>query len=161
MWEKQSLPQKSHLCVVSGLLELLCSFLRALLPVSAFTSFFSPVLMLLRWKALSLFSYLYLAYVVHVSLPYISVLTTQALYTTILVFTVSLGLIHTREVRRASVVAAFLILSSICVQEEVVGDGGAKICELFNDIGLVVIYGDGWQFHCIRPQDVCLLQTDG
>ena len=31
MWEKQFLPQKSHLCVVSGLLELLRSFLRALL----------------------------------------------------------------------------------------------------------------------------------
>ena len=32
-----------------------------------------------------------LAYVVHVSLPYIGVLTTQTLYTTILVFTVSFG----------------------------------------------------------------------
>ena len=59
-----------------------------------------------------------LAYVVHVSLPYISVLTTQALYTTILVFTVSLGLVHTREVRRASVVAAFPILLSILVSKE-------------------------------------------
>ena len=38
MWEKQSLPQKSHLCVVSGLLELLRSFLRALLPASAFST---------------------------------------------------------------------------------------------------------------------------
>ena len=27
--------------------------------------------------------------------------------------------------------------------EEVVGDGGAKICELFNDIQLIVIDGDG------------------
>ena len=44
MWEKQCLPQKSHLCVVSGLLELLRSFLRALLPASAFTSFFFPCL---------------------------------------------------------------------------------------------------------------------
>ena len=44
-----------------------------------------------RWKELSLFSCL--AYVVYVSLPYISVLTTQALYTAILVFTVSLGLV--------------------------------------------------------------------
>ena len=84
-----------------------------------------------------------LAYVVHVSLPYISVLTTQALYTTILVFTVSLGLVHTREVRRASVVAAFPILLSICVQGEAVSNGGAKICELFNDIELIVINGDG------------------
>ena len=30
MWEKRSQPQKSHLCVVSGLLELLRSFLQAL-----------------------------------------------------------------------------------------------------------------------------------
>ena len=65
---------------------------------------------------MSLFSCL--AYVVHVSLPYISVLTTQAVYTTILVFTVSLGLVHTREVRRASVVAAFPILLSISVSKE-------------------------------------------
>ena len=110
--------------------------------------------MFLRWKELSLFSFL--AYVVHVSLPYIGVLTTQALYTTTLVFTVSLGLVHTHEVRQASVVAAFSVLLSISVSREVVGDGGAEMCELFNDID-----GDGWQFHCILPQDVCLLQTDG
>ena len=66
--------------------------------------------MLLRWKELSLFSCL--AYVVHVSLPYISVLTTQALYTTILVFTVSFGLVHTREV------AAFPILLLVSVSKE-------------------------------------------
>ena len=29
------------------------------------------------------------------------------------------------------------------VQGEVVGDGGAKICELFNDIELIVTDGDG------------------
>ena len=40
MWEKQCLPQKSPLCVVSGLLELLHSFLQAL-PASASTSFSS------------------------------------------------------------------------------------------------------------------------
>ena len=73
-------------------------------------------LMLPRWKELSLFSCL--AYVVHVSLPYVSVLTTQALCTTILVFSVSLGLVHTHEVRRASVVAAFPILLSISVSKE-------------------------------------------
>ena len=61
------------------------------------------------------------AYVVLISLPYIRVLTTQAVYTTILVFTVSLGLDH-------------------------------KICELFNDIKLIVIDGEGWQFHCILPK---------
>ena len=44
MWEKQSLPRKSHLFVISGLLGLLRFFLRALLPASAFTSFFPPVL---------------------------------------------------------------------------------------------------------------------
>ena len=38
--------QKSHLCMVSGLLELLRSFLQALLPTSAFTSLFSPVIQL-------------------------------------------------------------------------------------------------------------------
>ena len=73
-------------------------------------------LMLLSWKELSLFACV--AYVVHVSLPYVSELTTQTLYTTILVFTVSLVLVHTREVRLASVVAAFLILLSISVSME-------------------------------------------
>lgn len=63
---------------------------------------------LLRWKVLSLLSCL--VYVVHVSLPYRTVLMTQALYTTIFVFTVSLAFVHTRVVRRASVVAAFPIL---------------------------------------------------
>ena len=29
------------------------------------------------------------------------------------------------------------------VQGEVVGDGGAEICELFNDIELIAIDGDG------------------
>ena len=71
---------------------------------------------LLGWKELSRFSCL--AYVVHVSLLYVSVLTTQTLYTTILVFTVNLGLVHTREVRQASVVAAFPILLSISVSKE-------------------------------------------
>ena len=47
---------------------------------------------------------------------YIMVLTTQALYTTILVSTVSLGLVHTREVKRANV-AAFPILLSISVSK--------------------------------------------
>ena len=42
VWEKQSLPQKSHLCVVSGQLELLRSFLGTLFPTSGFTSFLSP-----------------------------------------------------------------------------------------------------------------------
>lgn len=52
------------------------------------------------WKELSLLSCL--AYVVQVSLPYSSVLMTQALFTAILVFTASLEFVHTREVRRAS-----------------------------------------------------------
>ena len=103
--------------------------------------------MLLRWKELSLFSCLanvvhvslpYIicgprlaaihhmwstshcrtSYVVHVSLPHINVLTTQALYTIILVFIVNLGLVHTREMRRASVVAAFPILLFITMSKE-------------------------------------------
>ena len=53
------------------------------------------------------------------------------------------------------------ILIDLSVQGGVVGDGGAKICELFNDIELIVIDGDGWQFRCILPQDVGLLETDG
>ena len=52
-------------------------------------------------------------------------------------------------------------LIDLSVQGEVASDGGAKIRELSNDIELIAIDGDGWQFHCILPQDVCLLQTDG
>ena len=111
---------------------------------------------LLGWNELSLFSCL--AYVVHVSQPYISVLTTQALCTTILVFTVSLGLFHTREVRQASVVAAFPILLPISVSKERLS---VMVEPMFSDIELIVIDGDGWQFHCILPWDVYLLQTDG
>ena len=71
---------------------------------------------LLMWKVFRRISCL--AYVVHVSLPYSSVLMTQALYTAILVFVVNLGLIHTRVVRRARVVAAFPIpLSSSASRE--------------------------------------------
>ena len=51
-------------------------------------------------------------------------------------------------------------LIDLSVQGEVVSDGGAKICELSNDIELIVIDGDGWQFHCILSQDVGLIQTD-
>ena len=40
-------------------------------------------------------------------------------------------------------------------------DGEAKMCELFSDNELIVVDGGGWQFHCILPHDVCLLQTDG
>jgi len=72
--------------------------------------------MRLMWK---LFRHLScLAYVVHVSLPHSRVLMTQALYTAILVFTVSLGLVHTRVVRCARVVAAFPILLSISKSRE-------------------------------------------
>ena len=51
--------------------------------------------MLLTWKVLSLFSCL--ACVVHVSLPYNKVLRTQALYTAIFVFMVSLVFDHTQK----------------------------------------------------------------
>ena len=63
---------------------------------------------LLRWKVFKRLSCL--AYVVHVSLPYSKVLVTQSWYTAILVVTVSFGFVHTRDVRRASIVAAFPIL---------------------------------------------------
>ena len=59
-----------------------------------------------------------LAYVVHVSLPYSCVLMTQALYTAIMIFAVSLGLVHTRVVRCAKVVAAFPILLLISTSRE-------------------------------------------
>ena len=68
------------------------------------------------WKVFRRFSCL--AYIVHVSLPYSSVLMTQALYTAILVFSVSMGLDHTRVVRRASVAAAFPILWSSSKSKE-------------------------------------------
>ena len=42
MRERQTLPQRSHLCVVSGLLELLPSFLHIPLSSAAFISFSSP-----------------------------------------------------------------------------------------------------------------------
>ena len=69
-------------------------------------------------KELSLFSYL--ATVVHVSLPNISVLKHRhgVLPSWSTIFTISLGLVHTREVRQASVVAAFPILLSISVSKE-------------------------------------------
>ena len=41
MWEKQCLPQKPHLFVVSGLLELVRPFPPALFPTFAFISFSS------------------------------------------------------------------------------------------------------------------------
>ena len=44
MWECQSLLQTSHICVVSGRMELLHSFLRAGLSASAAISLSSPVL---------------------------------------------------------------------------------------------------------------------
>ena len=72
--------------------------------------------MLVVWKVFRRLSCL--AYVVHVSLPYISVRMAQALYTAILVFTISLGLVHTRVVRRARVVAAFPIFLSISTSRE-------------------------------------------
>ena len=71
---------------------------------------------LLMWKVVRRLSCL--VYVVHVSLPYSSVLITQALYTAILVFLVNLELVHTRDVGRARVVAAFPILLSSSVSRE-------------------------------------------
>ena len=49
---------------------------------------------------------------VQVSLPYNRVLRTQALYTAIFVVIVNLKFVHTLDVRRARVVAAFPISAS-------------------------------------------------
>ena len=72
--------------------------------------------MLLRCNGLSRLSCP--AYVVYVSLPYSNVLITQALQTAIFVFTDSLGLVQTRAVRRARVVAAFPIILSNSASKE-------------------------------------------
>ena len=71
---------------------------------------------LLRWKVLSLFSWR--GYVVHVSLPYNKVLSTQTLYTAIFGVVVNLTFVHTLDLRRARVVAAFQILLSISALRE-------------------------------------------
>ena len=57
-------------------------------------------------------------YVFHVSLPYNNVLITQALQTASFDFTDSLGLVHTRALRRARVEAAFPILLLISASKE-------------------------------------------
>ena len=66
---------------------------------------------------------------VQVSLPFNRVLRTQALYTAIFVVVVNLGVVHTLDVRRARVVAAFPISLSISASRE-----RPKICELANNI---------------------------
>lgn len=95
-----------------------------------------------------------LLYVVHVSLLYNNVPSTQALYTAILVFTVSLGFVHTRFVSLASVVDIFPILLSI----------SASIVGLFTDgkreIGELMVRLARGLMDCF-DEDVCLLQTDG
>ena len=77
------------------------------------------------WKALSLLSWE--AYRVQDSLAYRRVLSTQALYTAILVLSVSMLLFHTLWDSLARVVEALpiLLLISVCIC-----DGGAKVCEL-------------------------------
>ena len=72
--------------------------------------------MLLRWNVLSLISCS--AYVVHVSLPYSNEPITNALLTAIVVFTDSLGHVHTRSVRRDRVEATFPIIFSISPSKE-------------------------------------------
>ena len=54
--------------------------------------------------------FLLAGYVVQVSLPYIKVLRRQVLYTAIFVVKVNLEFVHTLDVRRARVGAAFPIL---------------------------------------------------
>ena len=99
--------------------------------------------------------------IVHVSLPCSNVLITQALETAIFVFTDSLGLVHTRAVRRARVEAAFNnLIVDLCVQREVVSDGGAEVCELADSIEFIVVDGNYRRCFCILSQDIRLLQTD-
>ena len=47
-------------------------------------------------------------------------------------------------------------LVDLCVQGEVVGDGGVKVRELMDCIQLIVIDGDGRWRHCTLSQDVRL-----
>ena len=85
------------------------------------------------------------AYVIHVSLPYTSVLMTQAMYTAILVVTVSLGFVpHTCCEARKDCGCLPDSLVDLHVQREVVGDGGAEVRELMDCIELIIIDGNGW-----------------
>ena len=73
----------------------------------------------------------------------ISVLMTQALYTIILVF-----------------VAAFPISMSM-EGLSVTAEPRYVNCSITYHVELIVIDGDGWQFHCIQALEVGLLDTDG
>ena len=53
------------------------------------------------------------------------------------------------------------LLINLCIQGEVVGDGGTKVGELMDCIKLIVIDSDGWWCCGALAQDVCLLQADG
>ena len=88
--------------------------------------------MLLKWQELSLFSCL--AYVVHVSLPYN---TGIVLYHLGLYCQFGVGPHSWSEASKCCGCLPNHLIN-LSVQGEVVGDGGAKICELFNDIELIV-----------------------
>lgn len=115
--------------------------------------------MLLMWKLFRRLSCP--AYVVHVSLPYSSVLTTQASYTAILGFTVSLGLVHTCVVRHVQGLWLPSRSVELCIQGEVVSDGGAKVGEPMDHIMLVVVDSDGWWCLSTLSQDASLFQANG
>ena len=71
---------------------------------------------LLMWKVFRRLSCL--AYVVHVSLPYSSVLMTQALYTAILVLVINLGLIHTYFLSSTGIEAPLFSYFPVCMRKE-------------------------------------------
>ena len=52
-------------------------------------------------------------------------------------------------------------LVDLCVQREVVSDGGAEVGELADSIEFIVVDGYDWRCFCILSQDIRLLQTDG
>ena len=95
---------------------------------------------LLRWKVLSLLSCLAYVY-----------------------FTVSLGFIHTRVVRQASIEAAFPIFLSISVANErlLVMVHGVEVRKVMDGVEFVVVDGDDWRCLCVLCQNVRLLRVDG
>ena len=51
-------------------------------------------------------------------------------------------------------------LVDICVQGEVVSDGGAEVGQLADSIEFVVVDGNERRWFCVLSQDIRLLQTD-
>ena len=81
----------------------------------------------------------------------------MAMWTAIFVFTDSVGLVHTRAVRRVRVEAAFPILLAISASS----DGGAAVGELADSIEFVVVNANNRLCLCVLSQDMRIIQTDG